>query len=62
MVIDKGDFFFGTDFGVVVSCGNRSSVDLGSRRCTMMDCFGALPVFSVDGGVDTLDSEAEAFR
>lgn len=30
VLIDKGDFFLGADFWVVLSCGNRSSAGLGN--------------------------------
>lgn len=60
--IDRGDFFLGTDFWAIGSCGNRSSDGLGSWRWIIFVGLEDLLTFSVEAGVDVLDTALDDFR
>lgn len=59
MFVDRGDFFFGTDFEGVDSWGKRESRALGTFSFMTRDGFDHLDPFSVEAGVDTLDNGLE---
>lgn len=59
MFVDRGDFFFGTDFEGVDSWGKRDSRALGTFNFMTRDSFDDLDPLSVEAGVETLDNGLE---
>ena len=62
MDIDKGDFFFGTDFCAIGSCGKRRSEGLGNERWTILVALDGLLALSGDGFTGALGDGFEDFR
>lgn len=59
MFVDRGDFFFGTDFEGVDSWGKRNSRALGTFSVMTRDGFDDLDPFSAEADADTLDNGLE---